>query len=264
MDLELASKTAIVTGGSRGIGRAVARQLAIEGCDVAIVARVPVALKEAAALLSDETGRQVIPIAADTAVDESVAAMVDEATARLGGVDILVNAAARSAGATGAARTVAPAKLREEIDVKALGYLRCAQRVVPQMVERGWGRIINVGGLAARQTGSVSAAMRNAAVTALTKNLADELGPYGINVTAVHPGVTRTERIADRIEARAAERGVGPSEIAGEMGEGYAIGRLVEPEELGYVVAFLASPRSVSITGDAIACGGGKTGSIHY
>lgn len=264
MDLELTSKTAIVTGGSRGIGRAVARQLAIEGCDVVIVAREPVALREAAALLSDETGRRIIPVAADTAVDESVAAMVDEATARLGRVDILVNAAARSAGATGPARSVPPAKLREEIDVKALGYLRCAQRVAPQMIERGWGRIINIGGLAARQTGSISAAMRNVAVTAMTKSLADELGPHGINVTAVHPGVTRTERIADRIETRAAERGVSVGEIADEMGAGYAIGRLVEPEELGYVVAFLASPRSISITGDAIACGGGKTGSIYY
>lgn len=264
MDLELDSKAAIVTGGSRGIGRAVARQLAIEGCDVVIVARDPVALKESAALLSDETGRRVIPVAADTAVDASVAAMVEEATARLGGVDILVNAAARSAGATGAARTVAPANLREEFDVKALGYLRCAQQVVPQMVERGWGRIINIGGLAARQTGSISAAMRNAAVAAMTKNLADELGTYGINVTAVHPGVTRTERIVDRIGTRAAERGVSESEVAGEMGAGYAIGRLVDPAELGYVVAFLASPRSVSITGDAIACGGGRTGSIYY
>jgi NAD(P)-dependent dehydrogenase (short-subunit alcohol dehydrogenase family) len=179
-------------------------------------------------------------------------------------VDILVNAAARSAGAGGSALSVPTAGLLEEIDVKAIGYLRCAQGVVPQMRERGWGRIISVAGLAARQTGALSATMRNAAVAAMTKNLADELGRYGINVTAVHPGVTRTERIAGLIARRAAERGVSEQEIADEMGAGYAIGRIAEPAEIADLVAFLASPRSASVTGDAIACGGGKIGSVHY
>jgi len=264
MDLELTGKTALVTGASRGIGYAVARQLAFEGCDVAVVARDAAALAKAAGALSAETGRRVVPVAADTVLDESVAAMVATATEQLGRVDILVNAAARSAGAGGSALSVPTAGLLEEIDVKAIGYLRCAQGVVPQMRERGWGRIISVAGLAARQTGALSATMRNAAVAAMTKNLADELGRYGINVTAVHPGVTRTERIAGLIARRAAERGVSEQEIADEMGAGYAIGRIAEPAEIADLVAFLASPRSASVTGDAIACGGGKIGSVHY
>jgi NAD(P)-dependent dehydrogenase (short-subunit alcohol dehydrogenase family) len=106
--------------------------------------------------------------------------------------------------------------------------------------------------------------MRNAAVIALTKTLADELGTHGVNVTAVNPGTTRTERVAGRIAARAEDRGVSEDEVAAEMGADYAIGRLVEPREVAYVVAFLASPLSVAINGDAIACGGGRIGSIYY
>src|SRR5439155_22305189 len=81
-----------------------------------------------------------------------------------------------------------------DVNVKVLGYLRCAREVAPHMIRRGWGRIVNVSGLAARQTGSTIGSLRNVAVVALAKNLADELGPHGINVTVVHPGLTRTEK----------------------------------------------------------------------
>src|SRR6185312_10888528 len=116
--------------------------------------------------------------------------MVGEVVAQLGGVDILVNAAATPA--TGAPFT--DDDLEGEINVKVRGYLRCARAVAPVMAATGWGRIVNVSGLAARHTGSVVGSVRNVAVAALTKNLADELGPAGINVTVVHPGSTVTER----------------------------------------------------------------------
>jgi NAD(P)-dependent dehydrogenase (short-subunit alcohol dehydrogenase family) len=206
----------------------------------------------------------VVPVVADTSDDASVAAMAEQASTELGGIDILVNCAARSAGASGAVTTVSAESLRTEYDVKALGYLRCAQAVLPQMIDRGWGRIINVAGLAARQSGTVSAAMRNAAIIALTKNLADVVGRHGITVTAVHPGVTRTDRVAQRMNSQAESRGVGVDQIAAEMGADYAIGRIVEPSEVGDVIAFLASPRSVAITGDLIACGGGRIGPIYH
>ncbi|MGX7677708.1 SDR family NAD(P)-dependent oxidoreductase [Jatrophihabitans sp. DSM 45814] len=264
MDLALTGKRAVVTGGSRGIGYAIAHQLASEGCDVVIVSRDASSLALAAATIAERSGRQVFSVTADTSDDDSVTAMAETATRKLGGVDILVNAAARSAGASGAASTISATKLREEIDVKALGYLRCCQAIAPQLVERGWGRIINIGGLASRQTGSLSAAMRNVAVTALTKTLADELGPQGVNVTALHPGITRTERIAAQITQRAAEQQVAERLVADQMGAAYAIGRIVEPAEIAYLAAFLASPLSVAVNGDSIACGGGKVGSIHY
>src|SRR5918911_388507 len=194
MDLELAGKTAIVTGGSRGIGKAVARELAGEGVDVAVVARSADALRASAAELAEATGRRIVPIVADTGSDESVKAMVEQAASALGHLDILVNCAAQPGGQS------TPPKLAEitdgafysDVNVKVMGYLRCAREVAPHMVRQGWGRIINISGLAARQTGSSIGSMRNVAVVALAKNLADELGPRGVNVNCVHPGTTRT------------------------------------------------------------------------
>ena len=94
------------------------------------------------------------------------------------------------------------------MNVKVLGYLRCAREAAPHMVQQGWGRIINISGLAARQTGNTIGSMRNVAISAMTKNLADELGPHGINVTVVHPGATRTERTASTLEEQARRLGV--------------------------------------------------------
>jgi NAD(P)-dependent dehydrogenase (short-subunit alcohol dehydrogenase family) len=177
--------------------------------------------------------------------------MVTALAGALGGVDILVNAAAMPGGIT------APPKLAEittdalwdEVNTKVMGYLRCAREVAPGMIAQGWGRIINVSGLAARQTGSVIGSVRNVAVSAMTKNLADELGRHGINVTVVHPGLTQTERTTPELA---------------ESFNGNVIGRIVSAEEVAYVVAFLASPKSVAVTGDGIAAGGGACGAIHY
>lgn len=266
MDLQLAGKVALVTGGSRGIGKAIARTLATEGCDVALAARGLPALEDAAAEVAGATGRRVVAVQVDTGSTPSVRDMVAAVEAQLGGIDILVNSAARPAG------QATPPKLADitddafwdDVNVKVLGYLRCAQAVAPGMAERGWGRIINVSGLGARTTGSAIGSMRNVAVAALTKNLADELGPSGINVTVVHPGLTRTEATPGVIAWMADARGVPEDRIAQTLGTGNAIRRMVEADEVASVVAFLASPLSSAITGDAIACGGGQLGVIHY
>jgi NAD(P)-dependent dehydrogenase (short-subunit alcohol dehydrogenase family) len=266
MDLQLSGKRAFVTGGSRGIGKAVARVLAQEGCDVAIAARDPERLRATADELAALTGRRVVPVRIDTADDDAVRAAVAEAIAALGGIDVLVNNAAQPGG------QAAPPKLAEltrdalfaEVDVKVMGYLRCAQAVAPQMIERGWGRIVNVSGLAARSTGSIIGSVRNVSVAALTKNLADELGPLGINVTVVHPGLTRTEATPGVIQARADAFGLEPASVEARLAQGNSVKRLVDAAEVADVIAFLASPRSSSINGDAIACGGGQPGVIHY
>ena len=205
MDLELAGKTAIVTGGSRGIGKAIARELAHEGVDVAIVARSADALEAAAAELAEETGRVIVPIVADTGSDASVKAMVEQAAKALGHIDILVNCAAQPGGQ---GRPPVLAEITDEvfwpdINVKVMGYLRCIREVVPHMARRGGGRIVNVSGLAARSTGSTVGSVRNVAVAAMTKNLAEELGPQGISVVVVHPALTRTEKTPGVIRARA-------------------------------------------------------------
>ncbi len=260
MDLELTGRRALVTGGSRGIGLAVGRALAAEGADVALVARGEQALRRAAEQVATESGRRVIGVPADTGDDASVAAMVAGVLGQLGGVDILVNAAATAA--TGAPFT--DDDLEDQVNVKVRGYLRCARAVAPQMVERGWGRIINISGLAARSTGSVVGSVRNVAVAAMSKNLADELGPQGVNVVVVHPGMTRTERTPDALVAMADARGTTVPELERALEGAVSIGRLVTAAEVATVVTFLASPKSIALNGDAVVASGGARGSIYY
>ena len=267
MDLQLTGKRAIVTGGSRGIGKACARALALEGCDVVIVARGEEALRATAAELHTETGRTITPVVCDTTNDESVKASMRDAVAALGGgVDILVNCAA-TAGGQAPAPTLAEISddnYWADMNVKVLGYLRTARELAPTMAAQGWGRIINISGLGARTTGNVLTSMRNTAVAALTKNLADELGPHGVNVTVVHPGLTRTEATAGVIEWRAQTSGRTEAEVEKQMAEGNVVQRIIDAADIGVVVAFLASPLSIAITGDAISAGGGAPRAIYY
>ena len=267
MDLQLTGKRAIVSGGSRGIGKACARELAREGCDVVIVARGEEALRAAAVELGAETGRRITPVVCDTSSDESVRAAMRDAIAALGGgVDILVNCAATASG------QAAPAMLADvnddnfwaDMNVKVLGYLRTAREVAPAMAAQGWGRIINISGLGARNAGAVLTSMRNVSVAALTKNLADELGPKGVNVTVVHPGITRTEATPGVIARRAQATGRSAAEVEQQMSEGNVVRKLIDARDIAVVVAFLASPLSIAITGDAIAAGGGAPRAIYY
>jgi NAD(P)-dependent dehydrogenase (short-subunit alcohol dehydrogenase family) len=254
-----------VAGASRGIGLAVADTLAAEGADVVVVARQQDPL-EAAAMRVARHQHRVLAVVADTTDDGAVRAMIETTVSELGGVDILVNCAAQPGGA-GAPRRLADLRdedLRFEIETKVIGYLHTARAAAPYMAEQGWGRIINVSGLAARQTANAFGSIRNVAVAALTKNLADELGPAGINVTVVHPGVTVTERTPGLITAVAQARASSEEEAERSMSASVSIGRMVTAAEVADVVAFLASPRSVAINGDAIAAGGGTRGAIHY
>jgi NAD(P)-dependent dehydrogenase (short-subunit alcohol dehydrogenase family) len=243
---ELDGKRAIVTGGGTGIGYAVALELARQGARVAIAGRRTEVLAAAVTRIKEELGADVLPVTVDTGDDESVKALAETVRVAFGGVDILVNNAAEQPAQHGASYTDATDEwFQRQINVKVIGYLRTIRAVAPLLIENGWGRIINISGTGSRQTVSVIGSVRNAGVTALTKNVADELGRHGINVTVVHPGPTRTER------------------HQGEPVDN-VIGRIVEPEEVAWVVAFLASPRSVAITGDGIVAGGGIPGFIYY
>jgi NAD(P)-dependent dehydrogenase (short-subunit alcohol dehydrogenase family) len=243
MDLGLTGRVAIVTGGSRGIGRAIAKMLASEGVDVAICARQRQALDESAKALSHETGRRIIPIVADTMSSESVAELVDATLKTFGRVDVLVNNASTPGGMVRGPLAEADDKtLLEDIDTKVVGYLRCAKAVAPHMQQRRWGRIINIGGLSGRRSGNISG-LRNAAIVHLTKTLADELGAHGITVNLVHPGTTRTERTGAETERRAATN---------------AIRRIVDASEIAQVVTFLASTKAANVTGVAIDASGGS------
>jgi NAD(P)-dependent dehydrogenase (short-subunit alcohol dehydrogenase family) len=262
MDLQLTGKRAIVLGGTKGIGRAVAVGLAREGAVVTVAARHDV--PEVAAALAGETGGQVHGVAIDSRDDASVQAGVAEAVALMGGVDILVNTAAapwNSSKNTVASQTGDDA-MRQEFEEKVLGYLRSARAVAPHLVANGWGRIVNISGLGARKSGSVAQTVRNISVSAITKNLADELGPHGVNVSVVHPGLTLTEGVESRVAEQVADGA--RREDAERAMAGNIIGRIVTPDELADVVVFLASPRSVAVTGGAVDAGGGTPGVVTY
>ncbi|TWH17872.1 NADP-dependent 3-hydroxy acid dehydrogenase YdfG [Rhodococcus rhodochrous J45] len=248
-----------------GIGYAIARALATEGADVVIAARTAADLDIAAKTLSEETGRRIVPVPTDTGDQASVDALVARAVAELGGVDILVNSAATPWSANKPTDFAATTDdvVRNEVEIKVLGCLRTARAVAPYLIAQGWGRIINISGLGARSANSIAQTVRNVSVAAVTKNLADELGPHGINVTVVHPGRTRTERLAARLAEESAETGTPVAELEQQIAKN-SVNRLIDASEVADVVAFLASPRSIGITGDAIAVGGGVPGAVYY
>ena len=187
---------------------------------------------------------QVITVSCDTGDDHAVRHMAADVAAAFGGVDILVNAAARpNTGAVVGIEEFDEDEFTEQVNVKVLGYLRCARAVAPSMKASGWGRIINVSGLAARSSGAITGTVRNVAVAAATKNLADELGHHGINVTVVHPGVTVTEKTPEILALRAERAGTSVAEVEKRIGASVSIGRLVTAEEVASVVVFLASPQ---------------------
>lgn len=252
MDLGLAGRRALVTGGSRGIGKAIAHALALEGVDVVIAARGREALDATARQLAEKTGRRIVPIPADTSQKAAVEALVAAAVEALGGLDIVVNAAAVPSAATdaGALADTVDEELLHDFDVKVIGYLRVARAAAPHLLAQGAGRIVNIGGLAAYRSGRPSATLRNIGVGALTKTLADELGPKGVHVFAVHPGATRTERMDEATALR--------------LGQANTIGRVVDAQEIADLVTFLASSRSAALNGAALQAGGGSPGTIHY
>jgi NAD(P)-dependent dehydrogenase (short-subunit alcohol dehydrogenase family) len=266
VDLQLEGKVALVTGASRGIGKAAAEVLAQEGADIAIVARGAEQLQQVAAELRQRTGRRVLAASADTGVDDSVREMVARTTGELGGIDILVNSAAAPSFDIGKLiwSQISGEDIARELNVKVAGYIRCIQAVAPHMIERGWGRIINMAGGAARHVGSTVGSIRNAGVVAMSKNFAAELGPFGINVVAVHPGVVETERSAERIASVASSTGQTEQEAKSAIFEGNHLRRTITALDVAQVVAFLASPKAVGVTGDVISTGGGTERAIFY
>lgn len=265
MNGELEGKVAIVTGGNRGIGRATARELTRQGADAALVARDLAALRATADELAVETKRNVRYFQIDVSQDEQIRAGVKAIAETFGRIDILVN----GAGPAGLGEPAAPPsqsdqQVLEEFAVKTLGYLRMAREVVPHMKRQGWGRIINLGGMAALTAGRLAGTIRNVSVTALTKTLANELGPFGITVNAIHPGTVDTERFEERFGDLARRQGRTIQEYRQQLAESTAIRRMVTPEDVAHVIAFLASPRAAAICGETILVNGGAGSTIRY
>ena len=163
MDLGLKGKCALVTGGSRGIGKAIALELAREGVDVAIVARDQDRLAAAATEIAAATGRRIIPFSCDVKDRARVEAMIDDAASQLGGLQILVNSGSAPGGsrtAVGRIETIVDEDFLDDFNVKYMGALRCARAAIPHLQASGWGRIVNISGLNARIAGNMSGGAR--------------------------------------------------------------------------------------------------------
>jgi NAD(P)-dependent dehydrogenase (short-subunit alcohol dehydrogenase family) len=265
MDLQLQGKHAIVTGGSRGIGKAIARQLALEGCDVAIGARSEGPLKEAAAEISKETGRKIVPLTIDTMSVDSIQGFVRAAADSLGGIQIVVNSAARVGGAQGDIETLDEGEILHDFEEKAIGYLRVAREAIPHMKQAGWGRVINISGLAGRAPGTnLSGGARNAAVVVLTKAWANALGKYNITVNAIYPGLTVTERTYDNLAEQAKRENTTVEALKQALDERTLLKHATTAGDIAYFAAFLASPLAIGMTGEAIAVSGGQSTDVHY
>ncbi|AVG39232.1 SDR family oxidoreductase [Achromobacter insolitus] len=262
MDLQLKGKVAVVTGGSLGIGRAVTEALAAEGVRVAIVARRQAQLDEVAAEITRATGVEVLGVAADVSDTEQVNAMMQRVAEHFGRVDILVNGAAHPGGLVRSEIDEAdPEGLLEDINIKVVGYMRCAKAAAPHMRRGGFGRIVNIGGLTGRGSKQLSG-MRNVAICHMTKTLSDQLGPHGITVNVIHPGVVETPHIHELYEKEAARQGLSAAQVEANYAKATPIRRVLQPAEIADAVLFLASPRAGAITGESLGVDGGITRGI--
>lgn len=244
MDLELAGKTALVTGASAGIGRGVAGCLASEGTRVALVARREPVLLQFAEELKEQGAPTPVVITGDTTDPADQARIVERAVAELGTVEILVQSAGGHRRETGLAAS--DEDWAETMMLNFEAQRRLAGQLVPIMRERGWGRIIGITGKS-EPPRAAPAFSAKAATHAWAKGLSRELGPFGITVNSVAPGRILTEGMANRYSDD--ERAAHTREIP--------IGRYGTPQEIGRVVTFLASPAAAYVTGTVIPVDGG-------
>ena len=252
MDLQLAGTTVLITGGSKGIGRATAEVLAEEGCNLILVARDAATLEEAAAGIRSKRQVNVRTIAADLSSDTAVRKVAAEA----GPLDILVN----NAGAIppGDLLSVDDAKWRQAWDLKVFGFISFSRVVYAAMKERGAGVIINVIGAAGEQfpTNYIAGATGNASLMAFTRALGKGAPKDGLRVVAINPGPVETDRLVMLRRAEAQEK-FGDPDRWREMTSGMPFGRAASPREIGNAVAFLASPVSAYTTGTVLTINGG-------
>lgn len=262
MDFDLAGRSALVTGGSRGIGRAVALALAGHGMNVTICGRTQDSL-DATADEIRELGVTCRAVRTDVSRADELESLV--ATAASGsGIDVLVNNAVTSTSAP--FDQLGDDEFRYHIDVKLMAYIRIARLVLPHMRKRGWGRIVNIGGMTARIVAPLrmTNGVVNAGVANFTKQFAGYAAAHNVTVNCVHPGYTATERIMQIFEREAQEDGTDIATVIAGRTADIPLGRLVQPEDLANAVLFFCSPMADLITGQCIAVDGGSGQSVNY
>ena len=262
MDLELKGTVAIVGGASKGLGRACAQVLAAEGARVAICSRSKPDLDTAAREIRDTTGAEVLAVAGDLDRQDVIQGLIAATVERFGRLDVLVN---NSGGPPLArAHNATEEQWATAIQRSLLFFARMSREALPHLKHGGRGRIINI--LAATVYNPIPnlalSGVTRLGVVAFAKSLADEVGRDGILVNNVCPGSIMTERMRSNVTSRAKELGISLDEALAQRAADTAVGRVGEPDELAYLVAFLASSRSSYITGTTMLVDGGLVRSV--
>jgi len=262
MDLNLNGKTALVTGGSEGIGKGIARALAKEGVDVAICARRKEPLEQAAAEITKETGRKIVAIACDVSKDAGCKSFIEQGHKALGRVDIMVNNAGSAPG--GVIEHLSEADWEQSLQLKFMGYVRCLRYVLPIMVKQGGGRVVNLIGNDGVKPSywEIAPGAANAAGQNLTMSLAGQYGKHNISFCAVNPGPVRTERWAGLVAAMSRDMKLSYEEADRLAPSSIPMGRIAEVEEVANLVVMLASPLMHMVNGTMIEIDGGQEKSL--
>lgn len=257
MNLGLEGKVALVAAASKGLGRAIAEELAAEGARVVMCARGEEALAAARDEIVRATGADVCAVAADVSTADGIARVADAALGAFGRVDVLVT---NSGGPpAGSFEDHDWARWQQAVDLLLRSSIELTRRVLPGMRERKWGRILAVTSIAVKQPveGLVLSNALRAGLTGALRTLANEVAADGVTVNTLLPGYTRTERVEQLDAARAEREGISREEVRRRVEGQIPARRLGEPREFAALAAFLASERASYITGQAIAVDGG-------
>lgn len=263
MDLGIRGKVAIVTGGTRGIGRATARQFLEEGVKVAICGRDEAAVGKAVEALARDPGGEVFGMRCDTSSEADIDRFVRAVADRFGGIDILHNNAGTMY--SGRFEVLTDEGLQKQLDTKLFGFMRLIRRVHPYMKQRGWGRIVNMIGGAGKEPDPYmfGSGITNSALLNITKSLSTEFAPDNILVNAVCPGWVDTGLWRANAAGLQKELSASSEDDARRLAsKKNALGRFGKPEELANAIVFLCSERASYITGVSVNLDGGRLKSL--
>ncbi|WP_419948840.1 SDR family oxidoreductase [Candidatus Palauibacter sp.] len=263
MDFGIAGRVALVAASSKGLGRAVAEELAAEGTHLVMCARGEDDLADAVASADARGSGEVLGIPADLSDPAAVAMLVDRAQDRFGCVDILVNNAGGPPAGPFEAHDAAAWRAAVRLNLESA--LQLTRAVLPGMKDRGWGRILNITSVAVKEPvdGLILSNSVRAAVTGFAKSLSNEVAEFGVTVNNILPGFTRTARLEELARVRAEAGGVSTEEVEAGWNAAIPARRIGEAREFAAVVAFLASERASYVTGVSVAVDGGRTRALY-
>jgi 3-oxoacyl-[acyl-carrier protein] reductase len=257
VDLGIRGRVALIAASSKGLGRAIAEELAAEGVNLVLCARGDDALRETAKSIRQSTDVTVVDVAADVSLQSGLDRIAKTALDRFGRVDILVN---NSGGPpSGPFESYSSEMWESATRLLLFSVVGLTHAVLPGMKDRKWGRILNVTSIAVKQPidGLMLSNSLRAAVTGFARTLANEVAPFNVTVNNLMPGYTRTDRMKQLAKAAAERSGAPPADIFARWEKEVPMGRLAEPGEFAALAAFLASERASYITGSSIAVDGG-------